>query len=131
MGGPAQTRRNLRRTQQVAPYRLRERERIFGETCGLAWADIFTHETYVTAWHNVDLALSAAKLNLVLAAHARCVPGGQPTADQVASAEQLHRDRADHRFAELAARAERMRRRYDELHGDGAYARDFPGHSPG
>jgi hypothetical protein len=125
-GNPANTQKNIRRTRQVAPFRLREFERIFAETCGMTWADIFHHPTYTTAWYNVDIAVTAAKLEQIMAAHDRCVPGGQPTPELVRAAEQLHQGRGDLRHADLEAKAERMRRRYDQFHGDGAYARDFP-----
>ncbi len=121
----AETQRNLRRTQQVTPFRVAQHERILRETCGLGWDDVFRHETYAVAWHTVDLALSADKVQQLVAARPLCVPGGRPTPALIAAAEDLRARRADLRHAELEARAQRMRARYDALHGAGAYARDF------
>lgn len=122
---PAETSRRIRRTQAVTPYRLAQRERIFRETCGLGWDDVFRHETYATAWQTVELALSAEKLQQLAAARPMCVPGGRPTPALVTAAEELRARGADLRHAELAAKAQGMRAWYDELHGAGAYARDF------
>jgi len=126
-GSPSATRRNIRRTKECAPFRLREFERIFAETCGMGWADIFRHPTYAVAWHNVDISTSAAKLELILATRPLCLPGGQPSGELIAASERLREQRGDVRHAELEAKKQRMVQRYDQFYGAGAYARDYPG----
>ncbi|EPG76010.1 hypothetical protein LEP1GSC058_0307 [Leptospira fainei serovar Hurstbridge str. BUT 6] len=122
---PSATPKNIRRTKELSPFRLRERERILSESFNLSWNDIFTHETYLLAWTNVDVSISASKIELLKKAYPLCKPGGAPTEELIKEAEGLHATKSDWRIAERIAVGEKMKAKYDELYGAGAYDKEF------
>ena len=93
MGGAnsrAVTMRNIKRTQQCNPGRLKVREQIFHDYFGLQWADIWTHPTYRNQYAARMIWYSDACLDYIKAAYDLCVPGGRPSDDLIAQAEKLY-----------------------------------------
>jgi hypothetical protein len=129
ISNPSATQKNIRRTKEVGPFRLREREKLLKESFDIGWDDIYKHETYLLAWTNVDVSISAAKIELMKKAYPLCKPGGAPTGEMIKEAEKLHDTKADWRIAERTAVGEKMRKKYDEFYGEGAYEREFGKHS--
>ncbi|MBX7150375.1 hypothetical protein K1X84_01955 [bacterium] len=123
--GISVTQKNIRRTQELVPFRLRERLRIFNESFGLEWNDIFEHITFKTAWTNVDVFLSQEKLELIKRAVIQCLPGGHPTDDLVKQAESLRKTHRDFRFDEKNVMSKKLKEEYNNYFGKGAYEKDF------
>jgi len=125
-GNPAATPKNIRRTKEVGPFRLREREKILKESFNIGWDDVFKHETFLLAWTNVDVMISSAKIELLKKAYPLCRPGGVASSEIIREAEKLRESKADWRSAERDAIGEKMKNKYDGYYGEGAYEREFP-----
>lgn len=81
---------NIRRTRQCAPGDFRRREKIFGDYFGIAWAGLFTHETFVYEYTANRVYWSDERLRLICDTYSHCVPGGTPPPELVKRAEELH-----------------------------------------
>jgi hypothetical protein len=125
IANPSATQKNIKRTKEVNPFRLREREKFLKEAFNISWDDIFTHETYRVAWTNVDISLTAEKIELLKKAHAVCKPGGAPSAEMIQEAEKLHESKADYRFAEREAVGQKMKQKFESYYGEGSFDRQY------
>ncbi len=95
MGGTnsaAITQKNIERTQECDPGRIKVREDIFKEYFGLGWNDIFSHETYTTQLNARLLWYSDERLDFLREVHEVMKPGGRPTPEMIAQAESMHDD---------------------------------------
>lgn len=92
-----QVRRNIRRTKECAPGDFRVLEKIVAEDYGLAWDDLWRHETFAYDYHARRIPWSDERLRLIRKTYAHCVPGGMPPTELVAATEELHSRKGDTR----------------------------------
>ncbi|MCB1172546.1 MAG: hypothetical protein KDK39_03220 [Leptospiraceae bacterium] len=93
MGGvnsAAQTRKNIERTQECEPGKLKVREDIFQRYFGLGWDDIFSHETFRNQLESGLLFQSDEALQLIRDVYPQMLPGQNPSSDLIARAEAQH-----------------------------------------
>ncbi|MCL4236374.1 MAG: hypothetical protein KJ042_17865 [Deltaproteobacteria bacterium] len=90
-----QVRRNIRRTKECAPGDFRVLAAITAESFGLAWDDLWAHETFAADYAARRIAWTDERLRLVRATHAVCVPGAKAPDELVKVAEDLHARKAD------------------------------------
>lgn len=96
MGGvnsKAQTQKNIERTQECEPGRLKVREEIFNEYFGLTWNDIFTHQTFENAREAGFLYYSDEAIEFFKEVYKIMKPGAKPTSEMIKKAEKQHKSK--------------------------------------
>lgn len=86
----AQTQKNIERTNECEPGKLKVREDIFYEYFNLEWEDIFTHETYLNKLNSGLIIITDEIIDLIRDVHTVMKPGARPTKEQIAKAEEIH-----------------------------------------
>lgn len=97
MGGVnsrAQTQKNIERTQECEPGKLKVREEIFYEYFGLAWDDIFEHPTFNNQQQSGLLWYSDEAVDFLREVHTVMKPGARPTAAMIGRAEAQHESKS-------------------------------------
>ncbi|MCB1170213.1 MAG: hypothetical protein KDK25_07760 [Leptospiraceae bacterium] len=97
MGGVnsrAQTMKNIQRTNECEPGKLRIREEIFQEYFGLGWDDIFSHPTFLNQRDSGLLWYSDEALDLIRDVHEIMAPGARPEASLIERAEKQHESKS-------------------------------------
>jgi len=91
----------------------------------MKWDDIFTHETFLNAWENVDVDYTPKRLELIKSTYAHCRPGQEAPRELIEAAEKMRADHAYLRMEEKLDKAEAAIARYDKFFGPGAYEQKF------
>ena len=100
----AQVRENIQRDQECQPGYLRVREELLRESFGIDFHGIFQAPPMTNLHVAHRIALSDAKIAVLVDAWPSCVPGGRPPAELVARAEAL-RQSGEHVRATLGQKA--------------------------
>jgi len=90
MSGMAETKRNIKRTQECQPGFFKVREDVFFRYFNLRWDDIFTHKTYLNEMAAGRIWYSDACLELIKETYPHCKPFNKAPEDLIKRAEEMH-----------------------------------------
>lgn len=81
------TKQNIRRTNDCNPGIFKQQERIFYESFGLKWEDIFEHDTFKNEMKAGRIPYSDENLSIIRDAYPLCKPFSKPSEDLIQRAE--------------------------------------------
>ena len=90
MTSMAVTLKNIKRCKECTPGIFRVRERIFYDYFGLAWNDIFSHETFINELKARRIWYSDESLELIKKTYEHCKPFNHPPTEHISQAEDIH-----------------------------------------
>ncbi|MBC8487753.1 MAG: hypothetical protein H8D45_17120 [Bacteroidetes bacterium] len=92
----AQVKKNIKFTKECSPGFFKERERIFLESFGLKWEDIFEHETFINERKANRFEYSDERFDLIKRTYEYCKPFNNPPKELIDEAEKLHDEKRIH-----------------------------------
>jgi hypothetical protein len=92
----AQVKKNIKFTKECSPGFFKERERIFFESFGLKWEDVFKHETFMNEQKANRFEYSDERFDLIRRTYEYCKPYNNPPKELIDEAEKLHDEKRTH-----------------------------------
>ncbi|MCX6243907.1 MAG: hypothetical protein NTU98_04315 [Bacteroidetes bacterium] len=90
MTSMAVTMKNIKRCKECNPGIFRVKEKIFYDYFGLAWKDIFNHETFLNELKARRIWYSDESLELIKETWEHCRPSADPPTELIRKAEEIH-----------------------------------------